>query len=82
MEVVMMALFFFGIPLSFLGYFFISLYRFLTGRKQNQREPDSVPPEEMKNRKYHLIVSSVLALVIDGAALAFYITISLAIAYM
>ena len=50
---------FFGIPLLTLGFFGISLFRFLSAKRANKKMPGAFGAEEIKRRKLLFIVSAV-----------------------
>ena len=71
-----------GIPLAAAVFFLVSLVRYCAARKKDRREPGSVGPEGLKQRKTLLIVSAVIAGVLAAVVIAIVVLFSLAIAYM
>lgn len=75
-------IFFFAIPIILIALFGVSLYRYISAKKQNKIAPGTFPDAEIKKRKIMLIVLSVIAgalavIVIDFIALMF-----MAVAFM
>ena len=73
---------FFAIPLFALGFFGVSLYRYLYAKKANRKNPDTFSAEEIKNRKLLLVVSSVIVGVLVAIVIGIVILLCMAIAYM
>ena len=59
-----------GIPLVAAVFFLVSLVRYCAARKMERREPGSVCPESLKQRKTLLIVSAVIAGVLAAGVIA------------
>ena len=66
LETLLYGFLFFAIPLFFTVLWGISISRYRSAKKQNRKEPGTVPAEEIKKRKIRLIVLSI----ITGALLA------------
>ena len=62
---------FFGIPIILVAFFGISLFSFISAKKQNKNSPGTFPPNEVKKRLIFLIVSAVLA----GLSVAYVLVI-------
>lgn len=62
---------FFAIPAVFLVFFGVSLFRFISAKKQNKNSPGTFSPGEIKKRMIFLIVSAVLA----GLSVAYVLVI-------
>ncbi|MBR7161495.1 MAG: hypothetical protein IKD07_03680 [Clostridia bacterium] len=83
--IVMIAIYyalFFAIPIGTLFFFGISLYRYLSARKANKKNPGTVSEEEIKKRKLLLIVACVIAGVLVAVVIGFIALLFMAIAYM
>lgn len=61
----------FAIPAIFVVFFGISLFSFISAKKQNKNFPGTFPPNEIKKRLIFLIVTAVLA----GFSVAFVLVI-------
>ncbi len=53
-------LYFFGMPLAIIAYFGISLYRYISARIKNKKANGSVAAQEIRSRKIHFVISSIL----------------------
>lgn len=78
----MIFLLFYGLPLAALIFFAVSLILFLSARRQNKREPDSVDPTVLHTRRLMLIVSSVIAGAFAAVIVAFAVLLFTAVAFM
>ena len=76
-------IFFFAIPLALIALFGISLYRYVSAKKQNKVAPGTFSDEEVKNRKVVLIVLSVVAGVLVAIVIGFIaLMLFMAVAHM
>ncbi len=82
LEMILNDIILFAIPVVVIGFFGISLYRYLWAKKQNKAAPGTFSPEEMTKRKLMLIVSSIAAGVLLLVVLGFVGLIFMAIAFM
>ena len=73
---------FFAIPAILLALFGISVYRYVSAKKQNEAVPGTFTEEEIKKRKTMLIVLSVIAGVLATVVIGFVILLYMAIAFM
>lgn len=73
---------FFGIPAILLLLFAISLYRYISAKKENREQPGTHSAEEIKKRKLFLIVFSVIAGVLAAVVIAFIALLFMAVAFM
>jgi len=73
---------FFSIPIFVIAFFVVTLYNYLSARKQNRKNPDAVSPEELKKRKILLIISSAVAIVFVAVVIGFAALLFMSIAYM
>lgn len=73
---------FYGIPIAAITFFIVSLCRFVSAGCRNKKEPGTFSVEEMKNRKWLLIISSLIAGVLLAVIIAFVAIISMAVIYM
>lgn len=78
----LMEFLYFAIPAAAIIFFVVSLCLYLSARKQNKRQPGSVSPRTLKNRKIMLIVSSVIAGVLAAIVIAFIALMFMAVAFM
>lgn len=75
-------LIFYGSPIAAIVFFVISLYRYLSGKKQNKLSPNTVSDNEMESRRQMLVVSSVTVGIITLLAVGFIGLTFLVLAYM
>lgn len=75
-------LIFYGSPIAAIVFFVISLYRYLSGKKQNKLSPNTVSDDEMESRRQKLVVSSVTAGIITLLAAGYIGLTFLVLAYM
>ena len=73
---------FFGIPLLMLGFFGISLFRFVSAKRANKKAPGTFCADEIKKRKLIFIVSAVTAGVFAAFVIGIIVLLCMAIAYM
>ncbi len=73
---------FFGIPVAALVFFIVSLCRFISAKSKNKKNPGTFTAEEVKNRKWLLIISSLIVGVLVAVVIAFIAVISMAVIYM
>ena len=73
---------FFGIPAISILLFGISLYRYLSAKKQNKEVPGSFSDSEMKKRKIMLIILSVISGVLAVIVIGFIALLFMVVAYM
>lgn len=73
---------FFGIPAILILLFGISLYRYLSAKKQNKEVPGSFSDSEMKKRKIMLIILSVISGVLAVIVIGFIALLFMVVAYM
>ena len=60
----------------------LCLYRFLSAKMKNQKEPGSLSDADIKNRKVWLIVVSVILGTVALISIGFIILLNMAVAYM
>lgn len=75
-------IFFFAIPIILMVLFGISLYRFVSAKKQNKVAPGTFSDVEIKKRKIMLIVLSVIAGVLAVIVVGFIALLFMAVAFM
>lgn len=75
-------LIFYGSPIAAIVFFGISLYRYLSGKKQNKLSPNTVSDNEMESRRHMLVVSSVTVGIITLLAVGYIWLTFLVLAYM
>lgn len=75
-------LIFYGSPIAAIVFFGISLYRYLSGKKQNKQSPNTVSDDEMESRRQMLVVSSVTVGIITLLAAGYIGLTFLVLAYM
>ncbi len=73
---------FFTIPVVLLTFWGISIYRYVSARKKNSKDPETFSPSEMKTRKTILMIASVLAGAFLIIVIGFIILLFSAIAFM
>jgi len=71
-----------AIPVGAVLFFAVSLFQFLSAKKQNRQQPGSIPPEKLKSLKFRLILSAVIAGVLAAIVIGFIILLFFAVAYM
>lgn len=75
-------IFFFAIPIILIALFGVSLYRYISAKKQNKAAPGTFSDAEIKKRKIMLIVLSVLAGVLAAIVIGFIALMFMAVAFM
>lgn len=80
--VLLMDLLFFGIPAAAGVFFAISLYRYISAKKQNKRDPGCIRPGELKKRKMLLLAASVILGVFLLVVVGFATLLFMAVAFM
>ena len=75
-------LIFYGSPIAAIVFFGISLYRYLSGKKQNKLSPNTISDDEMESRRHMLVVSSVTVGIITLLAAGYIWLTFLVLAYM
>ncbi len=75
-------LLFFAIPILLLSFLGISIYRYISAKRQNAKAPDTFSSNELKTRKLLLIISAVLTAVFVTIVVGFVALLFLAVAYM
>ena len=73
---------FFAIPLLTIGFFLVSLFRFLSAKRANKKTPGAFGAEEIKRRKLLFIVSAVTSGVFAAVVIGIIVLLCMAIAYM
>lgn len=72
----------FLIPMLLLALFGVSLYRYLSARRKNKREPGSFSSSQMTFRLWMLILSGTVAGIFVAILLGLMALLFLAVAYM
>lgn len=75
-------IFFFAIPIILIALFGVSLYRYISAKKQNKIAPGTFSDAEIKKRKIILIVLSVVAGVLAVIVIGFIVLMFMAVAFM
>ena len=75
-------IFFFTIPIIFIVFFGISLYRYVSAKNQNKVAPGTFSDDEVKKRKVILIVLSVISCVFVAIVIGFIVLMFMSVAYM
>lgn len=73
---------FFAIPATLIALFGVSLYRYVSAKKQNKAAPGIFSDDELKKRKMMLIVFSAVAGVLAAVVIGFVGLLFMAIAFM
>lgn len=73
---------FFGIPIILIGLFGLSLYRYLSAKKQNRITPGLYSEKEITRRKIMMIALAVVAGVIAVVVAGFLALLFMAVAFM
>ena len=81
-DILLYGILFFAIPAISIVLFIISLYRYISAKKQNEKAPGTFSAGEIKKRKIFLIVLSVIVGVPTAIAIGFIAIMFMAIAYM
>lgn len=79
---ILYVLFFYSVPIGLIVLFFVSLFRYISAKKQNNASPSTFADVEIQKRKIILIVISVVTGVITAIVIGFMILMFMAIAYM
>lgn len=75
-------LLFFLIPAVLLVLFGVCLYRYVSARRRNKREPGSFTPTQMRTRFVLFVLSGVVAITLAAIVLGLMLLLFLAVAYM
>lgn len=75
-------IFFFAIPIILIALFGVSLYRYISAKKQNKMAPGTFSDTEIKKRKIMLIVLSVIAGALAVIVIGFIALMFMAVAFM
>ena len=75
-------IFFFAIPIILIALFGVSLYRYISAKKQNKVAPGTFSDAEIKKSKIMLIVLSVIAGVLAVIVVGFIALMFMAVAFM
>ena len=75
-------IFFFAIPIILIALFSVSLYRYISAKKQNKMAPGTFSDTEIKKRKIMLIVLSVIAGALAVIVIGFIALMFMAVAFM
>ena len=73
---------FFAVPVIWLILFGISLYRYISAKKQNKQMSGTFSPAEIKKRKVFLIVMSIVAGMILAMVIGLIAMLFMAVAFM
>jgi hypothetical protein len=73
---------FFALPFLTVGFFGISLFRYLGAKKANKKNPDTFSSDEIKKRKLLFIISTVVMGVFVTIVIGVTVLLCMAIAYM
>lgn len=73
---------FFGIPVILIALFGVSLYRYLSAKKQNRATPGLYSEKEINRRKIVMIALAVVAGVIAVVVAGFLALLFMALAFM
>lgn len=73
---------FFAIPIILIALFGISVYRYVSAKKQNKAAPGTFSDDEIKKRKIMLIVLSVITAVLAAIVIGFIVLLFMAVAFM
>ena len=75
-------IFFFAIPIILIALFGVSLYRYISAKKQNKMAPGTFSDAEIKKRRIMLIVLSVIAGALAVIVIGFIALMFMAVAFM
>lgn len=75
-------IFFFAIPIILIALFGVSLYRYISAKKQNKAVPGTFSDAEIRKRKIMLIALSIIAGVLAVIVLGFIALLFMAVAFM
>lgn len=73
---------FFALPFLTVGFFGISLFRYLCAKKANKKNPNTFSADEIKKRSLLFVVSSVIMGVFVTIVIGVIVLLCMAIAYM
>jgi len=73
---------FFAIPIVLIALFGISVFRYVSAKKQNKAAPGTFSDDEIKKRKIMLIVLSVITAVLVAIVIGFIVLLFMAVAFM
>ena len=73
---------FFSIPIILIALFGISVFRYVSAKKQNKAAPGTFSDDEIKKRKIMLIVLSVITAVLAAIVIGFIALMFMAVAFM
>ena len=73
---------FFSIPIILIALFGISVFRYVSAKKQNKAAPGTFSDDEIKKRKIMLIVLSVITAVLAAIVIGFIVLLFMAVAFM
>ena len=73
---------FFSIPIILIALLGISVYRYVSAKKQNKAAPGTFSDDEIKKRKIMLIVLSVITAVLAAIVIGFIVLLFMAVAFM
>jgi hypothetical protein len=73
---------FFALPLLTVVFFGVSLFRYLSARNANKKQPNAFSADEMKKRKLIFVISSVVAGVFVAIVIGVISLLCMAIAFM
>ncbi len=81
-EVIIFDVLFFAIPSVLILLFGISMYRYLSAKKQNKKVPGTFSPEEIQKRKIIFIILSVVTGIFLAVVIGFIALLFMAVAFM
>ncbi len=73
---------FFSIPIASIVLLIISIYRYISAKKQNKAVPNTYSHDEIKKRRIMLIVMSVIVAVVVTIVVGFMLLLFSALAHM
>ena len=73
---------FLGIPIVFLGWFILSLCRYLIAKRQNKQSPGHYSADEIKQRRFMLILSGAVLATFFLVVFSFIAMLYTSVAYM
>lgn len=82
LEIIIYNALFFAIPLLFIVLFGISLFRYISAKRQNRATPGKFSDKQIKTRGIILIVLSVILGIFVAVVLGFVGLMYMAVAYM
>ena len=81
-DFMLFSILFAAIPAVLFALFAVSLYRYLSARKQDRLAPGTISPKELTARKIMLIVTSVVLGVFVAVVIGFMALMAMAIVFM